>query len=144
MLGTRAVVTMPGVIQSDQVKSEASSDSANTSEAALNDSEEDSDGLVEFDSSATSSDASSKRKKNVLQKQSRKAKKGRVTASTAMVDLTGKLVEMQSSQMEMMERAQSRTEELLIKMEKEQRKLDEVSRRRNQGFFLRMAELLKK
>ena len=106
VLGTRAVVTMPGVIQSDQVKSEASSDSANTSEAALNDSEEDSDGLVEFDSSATSSDASSKRKKNVLQKQSRKAKKGRVTASTAMVDLTGKLVEMQSSQMEMMERAQ--------------------------------------
>ena len=97
---------MPGVIQSDQVKSEASSGSANTSEAALNDSEEDSDGLVEFDSSATSSDASSKRKKNVLQKQSRKAKKGRVTASTAMVDLTGKLVEMQSSQMEMMERAQ--------------------------------------
>ena len=61
-----------------------------------------------------------------------------------MVDLTGNLVEMQSSQMEMMERAQSRTEELLIKMEKEQRKLDEVSRRRNQGFFLRMAELLKR
>ena len=132
MLGTRAVVTMPGVIQSDQVKSEASSDSANTSEAALNDSEEDSDGLVEFDSSATSSDASSKRKKNVLQKQSRKAKKGRVTAATAMVDLTGKLVEMQSSQMEMMERAQSQTEELLIKMAMEQRKLDE-----NQGEGIR-------
>ena len=46
--------------------------------------------------------------------------------------------------MEMMERAQSRTEELLIKMEKEQRKLDELSRRRDEEFFLRMAELLKK
>ena len=65
MLGTRVVVTMPGVIQSDQVKSEASSDSANTSEAALNNSEEDSDGSLESDSSATSTDASSKRKKRV-------------------------------------------------------------------------------
>ena len=45
-----------------------------------------------------------------------------------MVDLTGKLVEMQSSQMEMMERVQSQTEELLIKMEMEQRKLNEESR----------------
>ena len=77
MLGTRAVVTMPGVIQSDQVKSEASSDSANTSEAALNDSEEGSDGSVESDSSATSPDAGSKQKKRVPQKPGRKAKKGR-------------------------------------------------------------------
>ena len=58
-----------------------------------------------------------------------------------MVDLTGKLVEMQSSQME---RAHSRTEELLIKMETEQLKLAEESRRRDQEFFLRMAELLKR
>ena len=50
-------------------------------------------------------------------------------------------MEMQNSQMEMMERAQSGTEELLIKMETEQRKLDEESRRRDQEFFLRMAEL---
>ena len=61
-----------------------------------------------------------------------------------MVDLTGKPVEIQSLQMEMMERAQSRTEELLIKMETEQRKLDEESRRRDHEFVLRMAELLKK
>ena len=128
VLGTRAVVTMPGVIQSDKVKSEASSDSANTSEAALNDSEENSDGSVESDSSATSSETVSKRKKRVPQKASRKAKKGRVTAATVMVDLTGKLVEMQSSQMEMLDRVQSRTEELLIKMETEQRKLNEESR----------------
>ena len=144
VLGTQAVVTMPGVIQRDPVKYQASSDSSNTSEAALNYSEEDSDGSVESDRSVTSSEAVSKRKQRVPQKPSRKAKKGRVTAATAMVDLTGKLVEMQSSQMEMMERAQSRTEELLIKMEKEQRKLDELSRRRDEEFFLRMAELLKK
>ena len=97
VLGTRAVVTMPGVIQSDQVKSEASSDSTNTSEAALNYSEEDSDGSVQSDSSATSSETVSKRKKRVPQKARRKAKKGWVTAATVMVDLTGKLVEMQSS-----------------------------------------------
>ena len=53
---------MPGVIQRDQVESQASRDSANTSEATLNDSEEDSDGSVESDSSATSPDTGSKRK----------------------------------------------------------------------------------
>ena len=65
MIGTRAVVTLPCVIQSDKVKSEASSDSANTSEAALNDSQEDSDGSVESDTSATSPETSSKRKKRI-------------------------------------------------------------------------------
>ena len=55
-----------------------------------------------------------------------------------MADLTGILVEMQNSQME---RAQSRTEELLLKMETVQRKLDEESRRMDQEFFLHMAEL---
>ena len=49
-----------------------------------------------------------------------------------MVDLTEKLVEMQRSQAELMAKAQSRTEELMLKMEMEQRKLDEESRRRDQ------------
>ena len=66
---------MPSVIHSDQVKSEASSDSANTSEATLNDSEEDSDGSVESDSSATSPETSSKRKKRVPYKPSRSQKR---------------------------------------------------------------------
>ena len=75
MIGTRAVVTMPGVIESDQVKSEASSDSANTSKAALNDSEEHSDGSVESDSNATSPETGSKRKKRVPKKPSRSQKR---------------------------------------------------------------------
>ena len=75
MLGTLAIVTMPGVIHSDQVKSEASSDSANTSKAALNDSEEHSDGSVESDSSAASPESGSKRKKRVPKKPSRSQKR---------------------------------------------------------------------
>jgi hypothetical protein len=46
--------------------------------------------------------------------------------------------------MQMMDRAQKRTEEMLLKLEVDQRKLDEESRRRDQEFFLRMVEMLKK
>ena len=62
----------------------------------------------------------------------------------AMVDLTEKLVEMQRSQVELMAKAQSHTEELMLKMEMEQRKLDKESRQRDQEFFLRMVEIMKK
>ena len=60
-----------------------------------------------------------------------------------MIDLTEKLVDMQNAQYKMLETAQKRTEDLLIKLEADQRKLDEESRQRDQEFFLRMAELLK-
>lgn len=136
VLGTRAVVTMPGVIQSDSVAYETGT--------LLNDSEdEESDDSDTASTSSPEQNSTAKRKKQP-QKSARKQKKGRVTAATAMVDLTEKLVEMQRSQAELMDKAQSRTEELLLKMEMEQRKLDEESRRRDQEFFLRIAEIMKK
>ena len=58
-----------------------------------------------------------------------------MTAS-AMIDLTEKLVDMQNAQFKMLETAQKRTEDLLIKLETDQRKLDQESRRRDQEFFL--------
>jgi len=51
---------------------------------------------------------------------------------------------MENAQVEAIERSQTRAEELMLKMEIEQKKLDEESRRRDQESFLRMAELLKK
>ena len=132
ILGTRAVVTMPGVIQSDSYPVEASNDSG-----------EDSDDY-ETDSSDTPSPDQNAKRKKLPQKSARKPKKSRITAATAMIDLTEKLVEMQRSQAELIDKAQSRTEELILKMEMDQRKLDEESRRRDQEFFLRMAELMKK
>ena len=51
---------------------------------------------------------------------------------------------MQRSQAELTDKVQSRTKQLILKMEMDQRKLDEESRRRDQEFFLRMAELMKK
>ena len=134
VLGTRAVVTMPGVIQSDSVPYET---------ATLNDSKEESD-ESETDSSGTPSPDQIDKRKRQPKKPARNPKKARVTAATAMIDLTEKLVEMQRSQAELMDKAQSRTEELMLKMEMDQRKLDEESRRRDQEFFLRMAELMKK
>ncbi len=61
-----------------------------------------------------------------------------------MIDLTEKLMEMQNSQMTMMEKLQKRAEDLLLKLEADQRKLDEEAHRRDQEFFLRMAEIMKK
>jgi hypothetical protein len=136
VLGTRAVVTMPGVIQSDSVPYETAT--------LLNQSDdEESDDSDTESTSSPEQNATAKRKKQP-EKPARKQKKARVTAATAMVDLTEKLVEMQRSQAELMAKAQSRTEELMLKMEMEQRKLDEESRRRDQEFFLRMAEIMKK
>jgi len=45
---------------------------------------------------------------------------------------------------EVIERSQTRAEELMLKMDIEERKRDEDSRRRDQEFFLCMAELFKK
>lgn len=49
---------------------------------------------------------------------------------------------MQNAQVEATERSQTRAEELMLKMEIKQGKIDEESRRKDQEFLLPMAELL--
>lgn len=147
VLGTRAVVTMPGVLQSGK-PSEESSSSGQMKDSNESDEESD-DGLLPGESDSESSPSSAERRpkrkiKKTKEEQKKKAKKGRVTTASAMVDFTEKLVGMQNSQMEMMEKAQKRAEDLLVKLEADQRKLDEEGRRRDQEFFLRMMEIMKK
>ncbi|CAB4003955.1 Hypothetical predicted protein [Paramuricea clavata] len=72
--------------------------------------------------------------KKTKEEQKKKAKKGRVTTASAMIDLTEKLAGMQNSQMEMMEKAQKHAEDLLVKLEADQRKLNEEGHRRDQEF----------
>ena len=147
VLGTRAVVTMPGVIQCGQAESDdMSQDLSGTIES---ESDEESDSEMNGSEGSESSpnaavEKQPKRKKRGEADQNKNAKKGRITTASAMIDLTEKLVDMQNAQFKMLETAQKRTEDLLIKLEADQRKLDEESRRRDQEFFLRMAELLKK
>ena len=148
VLGTRAVVTMPGVIQCGQAESDdLSQDLSGTIESEESDEESDSE-MNGSEGSGSSPNAAAekqpKRKKRGEADQNKNAKKGRITTASAMIDLTEKLVDMQNAQYKMLETAQKRTEDLLIKLEADQRKLDEESRRRDQEFFLRMAELLKK
>ena len=147
VLGTRAVVTMPAVLQSGK-PSEESSSSGQMNDSNESDEESD-DGLLPGESDSESLPSSAERRpkrkiKKTKEEQKKKAKKGRVTTASAMVDLTEKLVGMQNSQMEMMEKAQKRAEDLLVKLEADQRKLDEEGRRRDQEFFLRMMEIMKK
>ena len=77
-----------------------------------------------------------KRKKQGEADQNKNAKKGRIMTASAMIDLTEKLVDMQNAQFKMLETAQKRTEDLLIKLETDQRKLDQESRQRDHEFFL--------
>ena len=147
-LATRAVVTMPGVIQSGQARSEDSSSSSQdlSVEFDESDQESESDAIGESDSdgSPSSVERRAKRKQSKKETSNKKAKKGRLTTASAMIDLTEKLMEMQNSQMKMMEKSPKRTEDLLLKLEADQRKLDEEARARDQEFFLRMAEIIKK
>ena len=139
VLGTRAVVTMPGVIQCREAKSGdlsqdlsykfKSEESHKESDSEMNGSE----GLESSPNAAAKKQP--QRKKREEADQNKNAKKGRITTANAMIDLTEKLVDMQNTQFKMLETAQKRTEYLLIKLEADQRKLDEESR---------MAELLKK
>ncbi|XP_028411456.1 trihelix transcription factor GT-2-like [Dendronephthya gigantea] len=146
VLGTRAVVTMPGIIQSGQAIFGDSSSSSQ--DQSFNDSEESDQEYDRRDASdselESSLNAGPRPKRKAPKKDQKKAKKGRITTASAMIDLTEKLVEMQNSQLKMMEKAQKRSEDLLIKLEADQRKLDEESRRRDQEFFLRMAEIMKR
>ena len=148
VLATRAVVTMPGVIQSGQARSEDSSSSSQdlSVEFDESDQESESDAIGESDSdgSPSSVERRAKRKQSKKETSNKKAKKGRLTTASAMIDLTEKLMEMQNSQMKMMEKSPKRTEDLHLKLEADQRKLDEEARARDQEFFLRMAEIMKK
>ncbi|KAK3749294.1 hypothetical protein QZH41_007553 [Actinostola sp. cb2023] len=129
VLGSRPIITMPGVIDNglDKSSSSTNSDSDDTG-----------------DVSETSAGKRKKDEEEDLDRASKPKKRARKEKSNGMENLTQQIVNMQKFQLEVFERAQSRTEETLMKLEIEQRKLDEESRRRDQEFFLRMAELLKK
>ena len=73
----------------------------------------------------------------------KKARQSKQSNQNAFVELSSKILQMQNAQVEAIEQSQTRAEELMLKMEIEQRKIDEESRR-DQEFFLRMDELLKK
>ena len=59
-------------------------------------------------------------------------------------DLVEVIAEMHNKQLKTMEAYEKRSEELRFNSEQEQRKLKEDSKSRDQEFFLRIAELLKK
>ena len=132
---------MPGVIQSGQARFEDSSSSSQdlSVEFDESDQESESDAIAESDSesSPSSVERRAKRKQSKNETSNKKAKKGRLTTASAMIDLTEKLMEMQNSQMKTM-KSQKREEDLLLKLEADQRKLDEEARVRDQEFFLRM------
>lgn len=119
ILGSRPVVTMPGVIDSSGSPSNKSTSSQDL-DAGTDDDDE------------YSNNKAKKRKSTSKSSTKKKAKKGKASIPDAFTNLTEKMLEMQNTQMEGMERSQTRSEELMMKFEIEQRKLDEDSKRRDQ------------
>ena len=62
----------------------------------------------------------------------------------SFVDLTEKFIDVQTKQIEMLDRCQERTKNLLIKLEMDQRKAEEEGRKRDQELLMKMAEILAK
>ena len=138
VLGSRPVVKMPGLLQSCSESTTSNSPSSSKSSHADS---SDSDG----DADSSPKEGKNKRKKAKADEPAqKKARKSKESNQNAFIELSSKILEMQNAQVEAIERSQTRAEELMLKMEIEQRKIDEESRRRDQEFFLRMAELLKK
>ena len=111
------------MIQSGQARSEDSSPSSQDQSVEFDESdqESESDAIGESDSESspvlsndTPSGSSPKRKVQI-----KRQRKDESTVS-AMIDLTEKLMEMQNSQMKMMEKSQKRAEDLLLKLEADQ------------------------
>lgn len=138
VLGSRPVVKMPGVLQS--CSESTTSNSPSSSKSSHPDSS-DSDGNAD---SAPKEGKNKRKKAKADEPAQKKARKSKESNQNAFIELSSKILEMQNAQVEAIERSQTRAEELMLKMEIEQRKIDEESRRRDQEFFLRMAELLKK
>ena len=100
---------------------------------------------VESGSDSESSPNCGQRTKRTEKKQRKKAKKRRINNNNRECNDRPyeKLIEMQNSQMKIMENVKKRTEDLLLKFETDQRKLNEESRKRQQK-FLRITEIMTK
>lgn len=136
VLGTRAVITMPGVKQVGTAEYDPSTPGSSTSDVDLEESD--------VEEVQSENKGKGKRKAEDDGKQRQKKKRAKKDSSTNFVDLTERFLEAQNQQMEMLNRSQERTENLLIKMEMDQRKADEENRARDREFLLEMAELLAK
>ena len=118
VLGLRPVVKMPGVLQSCSESTRINSPSSSKSSHADS---SDSDG----DTDSSPKEGKSKRKKAKADEPAqKKAKKSKEGNQNAFLELSSKIHEMQNAQVEAIERSQTRAEELMLKMEIEQRKLE--------------------
>ena len=124
---TRAVVTMPGIIQYGQAESDdLSQDLSATIESEESDKESDSK-MNECEASESSPNAAAEKRpkrKNVGKQTKKEGKEGWHKTASAMICLTEKLVDIQNAQFKMLETAQKRTEDLLVQLEADQQKLD--------------------
>ena len=137
VLGSRPVIPAPEVIQAG-VKRDARSPTESATSLEEEDSETDDDGFH-----ARVQPTNEKRKSSAPKPPAKKRFKKTCAVEFALSDFADRILEMQAIQINALERAQARTEELLIKLDTEQRRYDEEARCREQEFFLRLAEMLK-
>ena len=145
VFGTRAVITMPGVLQAGTPASECSTpgpqldDRQHVSELKEEDVPLAAVARKRTAANPAAADEATKRKRP------RKSRK-RVSEGEeeGVSPLQQRLLAMQERQMEMFAAAERRTEDLLLRLETEQRKAEQEARARDHEFLLKVAELFSK
>ena len=137
VLGTRAVITMPGVLQAGTPASECSTPGPQLDDRQhVSESEEEDVPLA----------AVAGRGLPRIQQLPMKPLKGNGGSEEeeGVSPLQQRLLAMQERQMEMFAAAERRTEDLLLRLETEQRKAEQEARARDHEFLLKVAELFSK
>lgn len=134
VLGTRAVITMPGVKQVGQ--SATSNGNPSTPGSVVSDEDLD-------DGSDTVGKSERMKKADGKCKRKRDDNEGSANKKKRDFDF-GDLIEAQNKQIEMLDKCQERTENLLLKLEMDQRKADDENRNRDREFLFKMAALFAK
>ena len=135
VLGTRAVITMPGVLQAGTPASECSTPGPQLDDRQhVSESEEEDVPLAEVARKRTAANPAAAADKATKRKRTRKTRK-RVCEEDEGVSPLQRLLEMLERQMEMFASVERRNEDLLVRLETEQRKAEQEAWTRDHEFL---------
>ena len=145
VLGTRPVIiAMPGVLQAGSLTPESTSSCSRQYDGQDSDSKDELDVALLGRKRTTERDTPAQAPSHPKRKRARQTRRRVAEDDERVSSFQQQLLDMQKRQLEMYASAERRTEELLLRLETEQRKADQEARARDQEFLLRIAELFSK
>ena len=144
VLGTRPVIVMPSVLQAGSLTPESTSSSSRQDDGQDSDSKDELDVALLGRKRTTERDTPAQAPSHPKRKRARQTRRRVAEDDERVSSFQQQLLDMQKRQLEMFASAERRTEELLLRLETEQRKADQEARARDQEFLLRIVELFSK